>query len=342
MDKKILLVILCLAILAASAIIYMATRPQRTQILIYTSNSGIELMLDATIPKFTAETGIEVTYVCPGGSGAVINKIVAEKANPSADIAIASLPSILGAKMEDALEQYVSTEAVNIPEVFKDSDGYFTGWFAFHTVLVYNPQLVTNPPEKFTDLLNPEYAGKLAYPDPSTSGNGIRFLAALIETMGEDEAFEFLAELEPSIARHDSLPIGELIDKGELWIQICDDSVVTSEVLREHLTDQYMCVTEEGTIAGYVAIAITKDAPHMQEAKQLIDYMLSEEGQKDVTKGFGYPCRSNMEQHIPDNLAAIWEPFLGAPVIPLDWQEISLKMEDWKARWMEEIQPLGG
>jgi len=321
---------------------YLQTMPTTDkEILIYTSNSGIELMLEATIPAFTEKTGIKVTYVTPGGSGAVINKIIAEKDSPSADIAIASLPSMLGGKKDDALEKYVSPEAAHIPSVFKDSDGYYTGWYAFHTVLAYNPNLVTTPPEKFTDLLNPEYKGKLAYPDPTTSGNGLRFLAALIKTMGEDEAFEFLADLEPSIARHDSLPLGEFIDKGELWIQVSDDSIITSEVMEEHLTDQFMAVTEEGTIAGFVAIAITKDAPHLEEAKQLIDFMLSEEGQTYVTKGYGYPCRKDMEEHIPKDLANIWEPFFGKPVINLDWEEIAENMEAWKTRWTEEIQPLG-
>jgi len=339
---KILVVVVVSIIVVASIGVYLLTRSSGMELLIYTSDSGIELMLEATIPAFTAKTGIKVSYVCPGGSGAVINKIIAEKDNPSADIAIASLPSMLGGKIEGALERYVSPEATHIPDAFKDPDRYFTGWFAFHTVLAYNPNLVTDPPEKFTDLLNPEYEGKLAYPDPTTSGNGLRFLCALIKTMGEDEAYAFLAELEPYIARHDSLPLGEFIDKGELWIQVSDDSIITSEVMEEHLTDQYMCVTEEGAIAGYVAIAITKDAPHLEEAKQLIDFMLSEEGQTYVTEGYGYPCREDMEDFIPEDLANIWEPFFGEPVISLDWEEISEKMEAWKTRWAEEIQPLGG
>lgn len=321
--------------------VYSYIRRPKGEVLIYTSNSGIELMLDDTIPAFTAKTGIEVTFVCEGGSGWVVNKVIAEKDNPSADIAIASLPSMLGAKNEAALEQYISPEAINYPDAFKDPDGYYTGWFAFHTVLAYNPKFVSSPPITFSDLLNTDYAGKLAYPDPTTSGNGLRFLTALIKTMGEEQAFEFLAELEPSIARHDSLPLGEFIDKGELWIQISDDSIITSEVMREHLTDQYMCVTDEGAIAGFVAVAIAKGAPHLEEAKQLVDFMLSEEGQTYVTAGYGYPCREGMESFIPDDLAAIWEPFFGKPVIPLDWQEIAENMEAWKARWAEEIQPLG-
>jgi len=339
---KIMVAVVIAIIVVASIGVYLLTRPSRKELLIYTSDSGIELMLEATIPAFKAETGIKVSYVCPGGSGAVINKIIAEKNNPSADIAIASLPSMLGGKTEGALERYVSPEATHIPDAFKDPDGYFTGWYKFHTVLVYNPNLVTSPPTNFTDLLNTEYDGKLAYPDPTTSGNGLRFLCALIETMGEDEAFEFLAELEPHVARHDSLPLGEFIDKGELWIQVSDDSIVMSEVMEEHLTGQYMCVTEEGAIAGYVAIAITKNAPHLEEAKQLIDFMLSEEGQTYVTEGYGYPCREGMEGHIPEDLANVWEPFIGKPEIPLDWEEISQNMEAWKTRWAEEIQPLGG
>jgi len=342
LDKTYLAIILVF-VLMVSCIGYLVLmpKPKEVELLIYTSNSGIELMLDATLPAFTQQTGIKVTYVCPGGSGAVVNKLIAEKDSPNVDIVIASLPSMLGGKIENALEQYVSPEATEIPSAFKDKDGFYTGWFAFHTVLAYNPTLVTNPPTSFNDLLDPVYAGKLAYPDPTTSGNGLRFMAALITMMGEDEAFEFLKQLEPLIARHDSLPLGEFIDKGELWIQVSDDSIITSEVMTEHLTDQYMQVTDEGAIAGFVAIAIAKDAPNVEEAKLLIDYMLSEDGQKHVTAGYGYPCRNDMSSFIPDDLAAIWKPFFDKPIIPLDWEEISENMDSWKQRWQEEIQPLG-
>lgn len=340
MKKKIIIVCILALIIAIGAYLTVL-QPEKT-LLIYTSNSGIELMLEETIPAFTELTGIKVEFVCAGGSGWVVNKVIAEKDNPSADMAIASLPSMLGAKNVGALEKYVSLEGEYIPGAFKDSEGYFTGWFAFHTVLAYNPKFVSSPPKTFIDLLNPIYRGKLAYPDPTTSGNGLRFMAALIEIMGEDEAFAFLAELEPSIARHDSLPLGEFIDKGELWIQISDDSIITSEVMEEHLTDQYMCVTDEGAIAGYVAVAILEGAPNLEEAKMLVDFMLSEEGQKCVTAGYGYPCRTGMEKHIPSDLAAIWEPFFDKPVIPLNWDGIATKMDAWKSRWAEEIQPLGG
>lgn len=342
MKLRIYAILICVVLASVAGVYYYYDASKPREILIYTSDSGIELMLQATIPAFTAKTGIKVSYVVPGGSGTVISKIIAEKNKPSADIAIASLPSMLGGKKEDALEKYISPEASKIPSTFKDPDGYFTGWYAFHTVLAYNPKVVTDPPKKFTDLLDPKYKGKLAYPDPTTSGNGLRFLAALINTMGEDKAFAFLAQLEPYIARHDSLPLGEFINKGELWIQVSDDSIITSEVKKEHMTDQYMWVTEEGAIAGYVAIAITKGAPHLREAKQLIDFMLTEEGQTYVTNGYGYPCREGMTNRIPQDLADIWKPFFDKPVIPLDWVEISGKTQAWRERWSKEIQPLGG
>ena len=102
-----------------------------------------------------------------------------------------------------------------------------------------------------------------------------------------------------------------------------------------------MTVTEEGSIAGYVAIAIIKDGPHLEEAKLLIDFMLSKEGAKATAVGYGFPCRRGMEDLIPEELRLFWEPFLNAPVIEMDWQELADDMEGWKARWLEEVQPIG-
>lgn len=343
-NRKVDKTLVVVAIVILSAIcgaVYWINRPvKKVELLIYTTNLGTELMILEIIPQFTEETGIEVAYVCPGGSGAVINKVIAEKGNPSGDICIASLPSMLGAKQEDALERYVSSEAVNYPGYFKDKDGYFTGWWGFHTCLVYNPKFC-DPPQTFNDLLDPKWKGKLAYADPTTSGDGLRFIASIINLMGEDEAFEFLKKLEVNVARHDSIAIGQFIDKGELWCQVFNDAAVITESIQEGIVDQVMCVTEEGSIAGYVAIAVIKDAPNLEEAKLLIDFMLSEEGAEATPVGFGFPCRIGMEDLIPEELRLFWEPFLNAPVIEMDWQELADNMERWKTRWLEEVQPIG-
>jgi len=341
-DRKTILAISAIILVGiASVCAWYLTQEKTSEIMIYTSNSGIELMLKPTIKKFTERTAIEVSYIFPGGSGAVCNKVILEKDKPVADITLASLPSILSARDNGALEKYVSPEAKYIPDHFKEPDGYYTGYYAFFTHLAYNPEYVTDPPKTYRDLLREEYRGKIVYPDPTLSGNGIRFVISVLKAMGEDAGYEFLAELEPYIAAHPAHEEGELIHKGEIWIHLTDSSVMTSEVMTQGLTNQRILTTEEGIAPGCVTIALVRGGPNPEGAKKLIDFMLSEEGQSFTPLGYGFPCRGGMEDAMPEDIMAVWAPLFESNIVSLDWEEITEKQDYWKDRWVEEVQSGG-
>ena len=311
-------------------------KPKEREVLIYTSNSGIEKMLYKTAEIWTERTGVKVAWITPGGSGVVVQKVIQEKDKPQADIAIASLPSMLGAKEAGALEKYVPPNEEHIPAAFKDADGYFTGWFAFYNCFLYNPDLVADPPKTLKDLLDPAYVGKIMYPDPRTSGDGIRFVANVVSVMGEDEGFQFLKDLEKSVVGHPSLVQGSLIDRGETWIAVSDSSQGLTDYFKEGLTKQVMHFTEEGTIAGYVAIALTKGAPHADDAKELLNFLLTEEAQIFVaTEGYGIPTRAGVG--LPADLKGAFQPAFDAKVLPVDWAWMQENMDGWRDRWTSEV-----
>lgn len=306
------------------------------KVLIYTTNSGIELMLQKSVEIWAEQSNVEIQWISPGGSGAVSQKAIQEKDNPEADIIIASIPSILGAKDAGALEVYVPANAARVPAALKDADGYFTGWFAFYNVFIYNPDFVPQPPKTLNDLLDSKYKGKIMYPDPRTSGNGIRFVANLVAVMGEDDAFQYLKELEKNVIGHPSLVQGSMIDRGEVWIAVTDSSLNLTEYFKEGLTNQVMFFTEEGTVAGYVGIALTKGAPNAKDAKEFLNFLLSEEAQVFVaTEGYGIPTREDVD--LPADLAGAFQPAFDAKVLDLDWAWMNENQNDWKDRWTDEV-----
>jgi len=306
------------------------------KVLIYTTNSAIELVLQKSVALWAEQSDIEIQWVCPGGSGAVCQKAIQEKGNPQADIIIASIPSILGAKDSGALEKYTPANAKHVPAALKDADGYFTGWYAFYNCFLYNPDFVPQPPKTLEDLLDPAYKGKIMYPDPRTSGDAIRFVANLVAVMGEDAAFEYMKELEKSTIAHPSLVQGSLVDHGEVWIAVSDSSLNLTEYFKEGLTKQLMFFTEEGTVAGYVGIALTEGAPNAKDAKAFLDFLLSEEVQVFVaTEGYGVPTREGVD--LPANLEGAYQPAFDAKVLDLDWAWMNENQGDWKDRWAAEV-----
>lgn len=75
-------------------------------------------------------------------------------------------------------------------------------------------------PTCYEDLLKPEYKGLISMPNPKTSGTGYMFLKALVNEMGEEEAFAYFDELSVNILQFTSSgsgPVNSLVS-GEAVI----------------------------------------------------------------------------------------------------------------------------
>lgn len=338
--STLIVAIVCLVALLsylAPSITSMMIAPKHREVVIYSSNSGITAIMNEIKPIFEEETGIEINLMHVGGSGTVVQRVIEEKNAPQADMIIASIPPILEAKKEGALEKYIPSNAEYLPEAYKDEDGYFTGWFAFYTALTYNPTKVSPKPSTYNDLLDPKFKGKISYADPRQGGNGIRFLTSVILAFDkdEDEAFDFLKKLESNVASHVQLASSTMVDRGELWIQLSDTSISFSDYFNGGMTNQVILVTEEGIMPGYVALGLVKDSKHPEEAKELINFLLSEEAQRFTPSGFGVPVRKDVS--LSSDIAEVYQPVMEAKLLSTDWEWMLENMEGWKDRWQKEV-----
>lgn len=69
-------------------------------------------------------------------------------------------------------------------------------------------------PSSYADLLDPQYKGLISMPSPASSGTGYMFLLSLVNTWGEDEAFEYFDKLSDNILSYTSSgsgPVNALI-----------------------------------------------------------------------------------------------------------------------------------
>ena len=102
-------------------------------------------------------------------------------------------------------------------------------------------------PYSYQDLLSPIFSGYIAMPNPKTTVIGYKILLNLINTLGEDEAFEFfdkLAENNIHFTEFDSDPLFALTN-GKTTIGFCFVSTILNAV---KLTDfpLEICFIEEG------------------------------------------------------------------------------------------------
>ena len=118
------------------------------EVVIYSPNSDSEIA--AVVPAFEKATGIKVILQSMG-TGDVLARLEAEKANPQADINWGAVNLSFWTDHPDLYEQYVSPNDKNLPEAYQSYNGYFT-----YTKLSGSAALLLNK-DVFKEIgLNPE------------------------------------------------------------------------------------------------------------------------------------------------------------------------------------------
>ena len=74
--------------------------------------------------------------------------------------------------------------------------------------VIINPDVLASKglkePESYADLIKPEYKGLISMPNPKSSGTGYMFVKNLVNTWGEEEAFDYFDKLSENILQFTS------------------------------------------------------------------------------------------------------------------------------------------
>lgn len=119
-------------------------------------------------------------------SGQSLAQLVAESANPVADVTYLGITFAIQAQKEGVTQAYKPKGWEQIPEGLKDPQGH---WFAIHSgtmgIMVNKSALGDVPvPASWNDLLKPEYKGLVGYLDPSSAFVGYVGAVAINEALG--------------------------------------------------------------------------------------------------------------------------------------------------------------
>ena len=194
------------------------------------------------------------------------------------------------------LESYDSPSAADIPEAFRDPARQWTGFAARARVLIVNTDLVPEgeDPKGTMDLFDEKWKGRAAIARPLT-GTTLTHATALYQVMGEEWAAKFFGDVAAGNSDSTlSLPESNgqamrLVSSGELawaWTDT-DDFHVAEEKgfpVRRVYPDQeagpgVLEVNGEplGTLLIPNSIMLLKDAPHPENGKRFIDWVLRRE-----------------------------------------------------------------
>ena len=164
-------------------------------VIVYVSED--QLFSEPVLKDFQHETGIEVKAVYDTEetkSTGVMNRLIAEKNNPQADVYWANEPiraEVL--KQRGIAEAYFSPNANEISAAFKEPGGYWTGFSARARVLIVHKRLADNP-DSILAYTDPRWKGRAVIANP-LFGTTTTQVAALFVAWGDERARNFMQDI---------------------------------------------------------------------------------------------------------------------------------------------------
>ena len=148
-------------------------------------------------------------------------------------------------------------------------------------------------PKKLDDLMKPDLKGQIVMEDPRTSSPGLQFLLWLIQTKGEEKAFQFLKAFNQQL--HSYAPSWStaygLFQKAQVKATY---SYVTSplyHVVEDKSTDVIALDLSEGHPAQYEFAGVPSTCANCELAEKFMNLILSPAGQKIIMeKNYMFPA----------------------------------------------------
>ncbi|PYL57906.1 MAG: iron ABC transporter substrate-binding protein [Verrucomicrobia bacterium] len=249
-------------------------------LVVYVSED--QIFSEPILKDFERETAITVKSVFDteeSKSTGVMNRLIAEKDNPQADIYWANEPVRADAlKQRGVSTAYVSPSAEGIPDQFKDPDHYWTGFSARARLLLVNARSTIKPASvmAYTD---PLAKGRAAIANP-LFGTTTDYVAALFAIWGDDRARTFMNDMKRNGVKT-TTSNGESADfvaAGQVDFSLVDsDDAVNRKKQGKPVEIVYpdQDANGLGVLILPNAVALIKGGPHPENGKQLIDYLLS-------------------------------------------------------------------
>lgn len=227
--------------------------------------------------------------VVSGGTGELTAKIAAESDNPQGDLMWGGLMDSDGEQYADLFEPWISEYVQdNLPDYISCNSCYSINHLSpvcFCVNKELEAELGLNI-QSYEDLLDPALKGKVVLSDPNSSSAAWNNLCNIMAVYGldSDAAWDYIAKLmENLVIVEKSSVCFNAVNDGEYVVGLTyEDGAVKLLQNGSEIVD--LRYPTNGTSASAFAAAVIKDAPHMDAAKAMVDYICSPEGQTELAE----------------------------------------------------------
>jgi len=277
-------------------------------------------------------------------STGLLNRLIAEQARPQADVFWSGDPMRVAVLARKGITApYRSPAAEGLPSAYSDPDAQWTGFSARARVLVYHRERVATPPSSVLDLLDPRFRGQACLANP-LFGTTSMHAAALFVALGDERARAFFEGFLENGGRMLSSngEVRRRVAAGDCAIGITDtDDANVARLEGRPLEVVYPDRDGIGTLLIPNAVALIRGAPHLEQGKRFIDFLLSPEVEAELARSAAAQMPLRPGVAVPDGVPAAQS----LSAMPVDYAALAPKLEElsmgYLASWAEKAARAG-
>ncbi len=296
------------------------------EVIVYVSED--QVFSEPILKDFERETGIKVKAVYDTEetkSTGVMMRLISEKDNPLADVFWANEPiraEVL--KQKGIAAPYASPNAREIPDIHKDSEYYWTGFSARARVFVVNKK-AENKPNSILAYTDPRWKGKGVIANPLFGTTTVE-IAAIFTLWEDDQAKTFMEDMKKNDVGI-STSNGESTDfvaSGQYEFRLVDSDDAVSRIRQGKNIEMVYPDQGENDLGCLIvpnAVVLINGARHPDNARKLIDYLLS----KETERKLAFADCAQIPLHPGVEIPAELKPIEKIKVMNIDYGQVAKK-----------------
>ncbi len=280
---------------------------------------------DQLFKKFSEETGIQVNIV-NASADELIQRLETEGKNSNADILITVDAGRLYRAQSKGLLQPIKSKTLemNIPEQYREKDGYWFGMTYRARIIAYAKDRVDPEQIKtYEDLTDPQWKNKIVIRSSENIYNQ-SLLASIIVADGEEKAKDWAKGVVENMARN---PKGsdrdqvKAVASGEGDIAVVNTYYIGLMLHDENEEERKAGETvgiifpnqdSRGTHINISGIGVTKYAPHKENAIKLMEFLSGIDAQQTLANlNYEYPINPDASKA---SILKTWGDFKADPI----------------------------
>ena len=275
----------------------------QTSLTVYTAVEADDLKKYAA--RFNEDyPSVQIKWV-RDSSGVITAKLLAEKANPQADVIWGlAATSLMVLNTEGILQPYAPRGLARLDPQFRDKANPpawvgMDAWVAaicFNTVEAKKRKIPA--PASWKDLTKPVYKGQVVMPNPASSGTGFLDVSSWLQMFGEPDGWKYMDALHQNVAvyTHSGSKPCAMAAQGEYAVGVSFE--FRAARLKKQGAPIDIIFPEERSGWDMETTAIVKGTKSFELSQALVDWSVSDKAMKLYSEGYAVVAVTGMSKPI--------------------------------------------